>query len=126
MKHDVYSRKALQELLCAKAASNLKHLAQQGMNPDPRLMAAVEAKLAYLQGRMPAERLKEFFEAAEIVRLKALAVLKIPVLVDKHKARIMYYAAEAAVCAASNENGPDVDDPVIEEMLERFLAAGKH
>ncbi len=126
MKHDVYSRKALQELLCAKAASNLRYLEQQGMTPDPRLMAAVEAKLAYLQGRMSAERLKEFFEAAEKVRLKALVVLNIPAMVDKHNARIMYYAAEAAACAASNEKGPDVDDPVIEEMLERFLSTGKH
>ena len=126
MKNDVYSRKALQELLCAKAASNLKSLEQNGITPDPRLMAAVEAKLAYLQGRMSAERLAKFFEAAEKVRLKALVVLNIPAMVDKHKARIMYYAAEAAVCAASIENGPDVDDPIIEDMLERFLSTGKH
>ena len=126
MKNDVYSRKALQELLCAKAAANLKYLEQNGITPDPRLMAAVEAKLAYLQGRMSAERLAKFFEAAEKVRLKALAVLNNPLWGDKDKARIMYYAAEAAACAASNEKGPGVDDPIIEEMLERFLGTGKH
>lgn len=118
---------ALNRLLCAKAASALKNLEQMGMIPDTRLMAAVNAKLDYLEGSISAEQLEEFFSAAEQVKLKALQDLNDPSTADKDKSRIMFYAADAAACAASNEPvRDDVDDPIIEEMLERFLLTGKY
>lgn len=127
MTNDECSNYALQRLLCAKATSLLNRLAQHGSAPDPRLMAAVEAKLAYLEGKMSSEELELFFLAAQEAKVEASKGL-----IDGRssgsesiQARANYFAAEAASCAASNEPVPDIDDPQLDQMLEHFLVTGQ-
>ena len=116
------SNYALSRLLCAKAASALRGLTQLGISADPRLMAVIDAKLSYLEGRMTADQLKGFWQDAEEARIEALQAL-----VEKpdRLREATFTAAEAATCAASIEQGPDVEDPILEAMLMQYLLSGK-
>ena len=127
---------ALQMLLCAQAASALRIVAQAGTPPDPRLMSAVEAKRDYLRGHISIDELNSFRIAAEDARLAARALLNLTskalpkstgMVTSKELklANALCFAAEAAICATSTEQGPDIDDPELEKMLEQFLLTGK-
>lgn len=92
-------------ILCAKTAAALQAMEQDGRSPDPRLMAAVEAKLAYLDGQLTAKELERFRLEAETARKYALRLLVVGPQAGVSKEAVMdiaeFYAAEAAVCAAS-------------------------
>lgn len=121
----------LQRLLCAKAKMAIDVLTRNGMVPDPRLMAAVEAKLAYLAGRISPKELEAFRAAADKVRVNAQAALVNAgseggsVREEAVVLEAISFAAEAAVCAAGIDEVEDVDDPLIEAMLAEFLRTGK-
>lgn len=95
----------LSRTLCAKAASALRALEHSGRSPDPRLMLAVGAKLAYLDGRLSQEKLEPFRLAAEEARMYALRMIAIGPQSSVSKESIMnkseFFAADTAVCAAS-------------------------
>ncbi|MCA9803996.1 MAG: hypothetical protein KC777_18635 [Cyanobacteria bacterium HKST-UBA02] len=114
---------ALQRMLCAKAAAALRNLTAAGQAPDPRLMAAVEAKLAYLDGCLSKEGLESFRASAQDAKSQALQTL-LDDPSNRALALATFYAAEAAVCAASIEQEPDIDDPVLEAMMEQYLQTG--
>ncbi len=122
MSKDTHLNYGLQRMLCTRAASALRNLETTiGISPSPALNKAIDAKLAYLDGKCTAEELEGLRIKAEAVRLELMRIM----FSDRSfAARASYHAAEAAVCAASEEQGPDVDDPFIDAWMERYLLTG--
>ncbi|MBK9141161.1 MAG: hypothetical protein IPM23_01595 [Candidatus Melainabacteria bacterium] len=124
----------LQYMLCQKARASVKALSDTNREftatiaeYTETLNKAIDAKLAYLDGRILASDLEKHRMSAEIVRDAARDICRTGAPPDRiqHLAKALRYSAEAAVCAVSVNMAPPVDDPEIEAMLDDFLLNGR-